>query len=120
MDKEQLKSNILELINEKVEIPPYELEPLFDKAGVPFNGKRSMTIDKDKKQVVIYHCSTEFGEIIQELCKDNKIKIVIKKTYLMRYLIDGKVPPLPLSLGDKAKVPSWVPVVFKIKEKDDE
>lgn len=120
MNNEQLKSNILELINEKVEIPSYELEPLFDKAGVPFNGVRSMTTDTDKKQVVFYHCSTEFGEIIQELCTDNKMKIVTKQNYLMRYLIDGKVPPLPLSLGDKANVPSWVPVVFKIKEKDDE
>ncbi|PNZ10988.1 hypothetical protein CD113_09205 [Staphylococcus simiae] len=115
-----MKSNILELIDEKVEVPPYELEPLFNKAGVPFNGKRSMTTDTDKKRVVFYHCSTEFGEIIQELCKDNKIKIVTTQNCLTRYLIDGKVPPLPLSIGDKANVPSWLPVVFKIKEKDDE
>lgn len=113
-----LKDKVLEFIRENGSTYIYELEPLFDEEGIPFEGDRSLTFDGDKNKVFFHHCTTESGSVIQELYQENKISIIHNPRYVMRYLSDGKVPPLPLSItNDELDKPSWVPVVLRIKDK---
>ncbi|MCH4331173.1 hypothetical protein [Staphylococcus haemolyticus] len=114
---EQIKRKVIKFIEDKEETYIYELEPLFDKAGVPFNGKRSLVYEDKRNQVFFYHCSTESGSVISELSNENKIVIKHKPSAVNRYLLDGKVPPLPLAITDDVDKPSWVPVVLRIKGK---
>ncbi|WP_368916308.1 hypothetical protein [Staphylococcus epidermidis] len=114
-----LKDKVLEFIRENGSTYIYELKPLFDEAGIPFEGDRSLTFDGDKNKVFFYHCTTESGSVVQELYQENKISIVHNPRYVMRYLLDGKVPPLPLSItNDELDKPSWIPVVLRIKVKE--
>ena len=65
-----LKDKVLEFIRENGSTYIYELKPLFDEAGIPFEGDRSLTFDGDKNKVFFYHCTTESGSVIQELYQD--------------------------------------------------
>ena len=113
----QIKKEVLKIIEDKGEAYIYELEPIFDNAGVPFNGKRSLVYKDKRNQVFFYHCSTESGSVISELSNENKILIKHKPSAVNRYLLDGKVPPLPLAITDEVSTPSWIPVVLRIKDK---
>lgn len=117
IDLEQLKNDVTNFIDEKGDVFIYELEPLFDKAGIPFDGKRSLIFKEKKNQVIFYHCSTESGSVISELSNENKIVIKHKPSAVNRYLLDGKVPPLLLAITDEVSKPSWIPVVLRIKDK---
>ena len=112
-----LKDKVLEFIRENGSTYIYELKPLFDEVGIPFEGDRSLTFDGDKNRVFFYHCTTESGSVIQELYQENKISIVHNPRYVERDLLDGKVPPLPLVITDDVDKTSWVPVVLRIKDK---
>ena len=114
---EQIKRKVIKFIEDKGEAYIYELEPIFDKAGVPFNGKRSLVYKDKRNQVFFYHCSTESGSVISDLSNEGKIVIKHKHIAVNRYLLDGKVPPLPLAITDEVSTPSWIPVVLRIKDK---
>ena len=105
-----LKDKVLEFIRENGSTYIYELKPLFDEAGIPFEGDRSLTFDGDKNKV-------ESGSVIQELYQENKISIIHNPRYVEWYLLDGKVPPLPLAITEDVDKASWVPVVLRIKDK---
>ena len=76
----------------------------------------SLTFDGDKNRV-FYHCTTESGSVVQELYQENKISIIHNPRYVEKYLLDGKVPPLPLAITDDVDKASWIPVVLQIKDK---
>ena len=69
---------------------------------------------KIRNQVFFYHCSTESGSVISDLSNEGKIVIKHKHIAVNRYLLDGKVPPLPLAITDEVST-SWIPVVLRIK-----
>lgn len=98
---DQLKDEVINFIDENEEAFIYELEPLFDKAGIPFEGERSLIFKEKKNQVIFYHCSTESDSVISELSNENKILIKHKPSAVNRYLLDGKVPPLPLAITER-------------------
>lgn len=62
-----LKDKVLEFIRENGSTYIYELKPLFDEVGIPFEGDRSLTFDGDKNRVFFYHCTTEYRSCIKKI-----------------------------------------------------
>ena len=70
-----LKDKVLEFIRENGSTYIYELEPLFDKACVPFEGNRSLTFDGDKNRVFFYHCTTVQVQLYRSCIKKIKYQL---------------------------------------------
>ncbi|HCW7756440.1 TPA: hypothetical protein OYE87_002694 [Staphylococcus aureus] len=123
MDKEQLKKYIYEYVKEYKEIPIYQLEDLFKEINHDYIGRTSITHDKDENIVFWsgWNKITMFALI--ELVKSEQLDLVYRGSFIMRYLLDGRVPNLPLVIcypedGQQTDVPSWVPMVLRINKEE--
>ncbi|HHW6473423.1 TPA: hypothetical protein ACU2TZ_000292 [Staphylococcus aureus] len=123
MDKEQLKKYIYEYVKEYKEIPIYQLEDLFKEINHDYIGRTSITHDKDENIVFWsgWNKITMFALI--ELVKSEQLDLVYRGSFIMRYLLDGRVPNLPLDIcypedGQQTDVPSWVPMVLRINKEE--
>ncbi|HFV7782324.1 TPA: hypothetical protein ACH97M_001492 [Staphylococcus aureus] len=123
MDKEQLKKYIYEYVKEYKEIPIYQLEDLFKEINHDYIGRTSITHDKDENIVFWsgWNKITMFALI--ELVKSEQLDLVYRGSFIMRYLLDGRVLNLPLAIcypedGQQTDVPSWVPMVLRINKEE--
>ncbi|MCQ1163995.1 hypothetical protein NNK10_10825 [Staphylococcus aureus] len=123
MDKEQLKKYIYDYVKEYKEIPIYQLEDLFKEMNHDYIGRTSVTHDKDENIVFWsgWNKITMFALI--ELVKSEQLDLVYRGSFVMRYLLDGRVPNLPLAIcyledGQQTDVPSWVPMVLRINKEE--
>ena len=123
MDKEQLKKTIYDYVKEYKEIPIYQLEDLFEEINHDYIGRTSITHDKDENIVFWsgWNKITMFALI--ELVKSEQLDLVYRGRFVMRYLLDGRVPNLPLAIcypedGQQTDVPSWVPMVLRINKEE--
>ncbi|EUG12314.1 hypothetical protein, partial [Staphylococcus aureus] len=98
MDKEQLKKYIYDYVKEYKEIPIYQLEDLFKEMNHDYIGRTSVTHDKDENIVFWsgWNKITMFALI--ELVKSEQLDLVYRGSFVMRYLLDGRVPNLPLAI----------------------
>ena len=55
-------------------------------------------------------------QLYRSCIKKTKYQLFITR-YVEKYLLDGKVPPLPLAITDDVDKASWIPVVLQIKDK---
>ena len=57
-----------------------------------------------------------------ELVKSEQLDLVYRGSFVMRYLLDGRVPNLPLAICyqkmDNKLTPSWVPMVLRINKEE--
>ncbi|MBJ6274894.1 hypothetical protein JGU48_07270 [Staphylococcus aureus] len=123
MDKEQLKKYIYDYVKEQKEIPIYQLEDLFKEMDHDYIGKTSVTHDKDKNIVFWSGWSKVTMFALIELVKSEQLDLVYIGSYVMRYLLDGRVTNLPLAIcypedGQQTDVPSWVPMVLRINKEE--
>lgn len=123
MDKEQLKKYIYDYVKEYKEIPIYQLEDLFKEINHDYIGRTSITHDKDENVVFWsgWNKITMFALI--ELVKSEQLDLVYRGSFVMRYLLDGRVPNLPLAIcyqedGQQTDVLSWVPMVLRINKEE--
>ncbi|HCU6927180.1 TPA: hypothetical protein OVX34_001944 [Staphylococcus aureus] len=123
MDKEQLKKYIYDYVKEYKEIPIYQLEDLFKEMNHDYIGRTSVTHDKDENIVFWsgWNKITMFALI--ELVKSEQLDLVYRGSFVMRYLLDGRVPNLLLAIcypedGQQTDVPSWVPMVLRINKEE--
>ncbi|MFB1529227.1 hypothetical protein ABC926_09925 [Staphylococcus aureus] len=123
MDKEQLKKYIYDYVKEYKEIPIYQLEDLFKEMNHDYIGRTSVTHDKDENIVFWsgWNKITMFALI--ELVKSEQLDLVYRGSFVMRYLLDGRVPNLSLAIcypedGQQTDVPSWVPMVLRINKEE--
>ncbi|MGW9860561.1 hypothetical protein ACUXPZ_001002 [Staphylococcus epidermidis] len=119
MDKEKLKQYIYDYVKEHKEIPIYQLEDLFKELDYDFKGKASVTHDIDKNIVFWSGWNKLTMYALIELVKGEQLDLVYRASYVMRYLLDGRVPSLPLSItypeyGQQTEVPSWVPMLLRV------
>ncbi|MBO8562881.1 hypothetical protein, partial [Staphylococcus aureus] len=105
------------------EIPIYQLEDLFKEINHDYIGRTSITHDKDENIVFWsgWNKITMFALI--ELVKSEQLDLVYRGSFIMRYLLDGRVPNLPLAIcypedGQQTDVPSWVPMVLRINKEE--
>lgn len=122
MEKEQLKQYMYDYVKEHKEIPIYQLEDLFKELGYNFKGKASVTHDIDKNIVFWSGWNEMTMRALIELVKGEQLDLVYRGSYVMRYLLDGRVPNLPLAIsypvdGQQTEVPSWVPMLLKVSKK---
>ena len=72
-----LKDQVLEFIRENGNTYIYELEPLFDKACVPFEGNRSLTFDGDKNRVFFTTAQQNQVQLYRSCIKKTKYQLFI-------------------------------------------
>ncbi|HCY1729675.1 TPA: hypothetical protein O1H40_002805 [Staphylococcus aureus] len=123
MDKEQLKKYIYDYVKEYKEIPIYQLEDLFKEMNHDYIGRTSVTHDKDENIVFWSGWNKIPMFALIELVKSEQLDLVYRGSFVMRYLLDGRVPNLPLAIcypedGQQTDVPSWVPMVLRINKEE--
>ena len=119
MEKEQLKQYMYDYVKEHKEIPIYQLEDLFKELEHDYKGKTSVTHDQDKNIVFWSGWNEMTMRALIELVKGEQLDLVYRGSYVMRYLLDGRVPNLPLEIsypvdGQQTEVPSWVPMLLRV------
>lgn len=119
MNKEQLKQYMYDYVKEHKEIPIYQLEDLFKELDHDYKGKTSVTHDQDKNIVFWSGWNKLTMYALIELVKGEHLDLIYRASYVMRYLLDGRVPNLPLSItypeyGQQTEVPSWVPMLLRV------
>lgn len=122
MDKEKLKKYIYDYVKEHKEIPIYQLEDLFKELDYDFKGKASVTCDIDKNVVFWSGWNEMTMGVLIELVKGEKLDLVYRTSYVMRYLLDGRVPNLPLAISypeyeQQTELPSWLPMLLRVTNK---
>lgn len=119
MEKEQLKQYMYDYVKEYEEIPIYQLEDLFKELDHDYKGKASVTNEHDKNIVFWSGWNKLTMYALIELVKGEHLDLVYRGSYVMRYLLDGRVPSLPLAItypeyGQQTEVPSWVPMLLRV------
>ncbi|MCG1866742.1 hypothetical protein RJB90_11425 [Staphylococcus capitis] len=122
MDKEKLKKYVYDYVKEHKEIPIYQLEDLFKELEYDYKGKVSVTHDQDKNIVFWSGWNEMTMRALIELVKGEQLDLVYRGSYVMRYLLDGRVPSLPLAItypvdGQQTEVPSWLPMLLRLTNK---
>ena len=125
MEKEQLKQYMYDYVKEHKEIPIYQLEDLFKELEHDYKGKTSVTHDQDKNIVFWSGWNEMTMRALIELVKGEQLDLVYRSSYVMRYLLDGRVPNLPLAINypeyeQQTEVPSWLPMLLRVTNKGDE
>lgn len=122
MDKEQLKQYMYDYVKEHKEIPIYQLEDLFEELDYAFKGKASVSHDIDNNIVFWSGWNEMTMHALIELVKGEQLDLVYRSSYVMRYLLDGRVPNLPLAISypeyeQQTQVPSWLPMLLRVTNK---
>lgn len=112
MDKQTLKTAVLEYIRKKDEVSYAELQWLFNRLGFDYRGE--FEIYSPVNENVIFWCgwNREAIEILNELKAENLIEQ--EPAQMMIYLIDGAALRLPVvKKAVNYKTPHWLPLVFR-------
>lgn len=115
-DKERAKELVLEYIRNHKGTSFVEIENLFERNNYDYKGDYAPSSNKFSNVVYWIGWKEEASDILAELEEENKIcRGYAKHTYMI-YLIDGKVPSLPVAKQMRDyKALHWLPCVFNAK-----
>lgn len=118
MNKDELKSAILEYIESHKGTTFTEIEWVFEENNFDYEGNLAYTSGENPNIVFWVDWNKEAFTIIDELKRDGFIEM--SPCPLIVYLIDGKLPTLPVAKSKYIKTNHWLPATFNICKKDTE
>ena len=111
MKKDEMKTKILEYIEQNDHVSYAELEWLFEQNDYDYKGNLDALSEKCEHVVFWTGWKKEAYDMLGELISEGKVHR--KPTPLFTYLIDGKTLLLPqVRRGTQYKTDHWLPAVF--------
>lgn len=118
MNKQKLKSEILEYIESHDGTTFVEIEDVFEDNKFIYKGDGAYTSGQHPNVVFWVGWNQEAFNIIAELKQDGLIEMDICPPII--YLVDGKGLDLPIVKSKNIKTDHWLPVAFNICTKEKE
>ncbi|HDZ8824598.1 TPA: pathogenicity island protein [Staphylococcus aureus] len=112
MNKNQLKSEILEYIKAHAGTSFVEIEHVFEENNFDYKGDGAYTSGNHKNIIFWVGWNEEAFNIVADLKRDGLIEMQICPP--MYYLIDGKGLKLPIVKNKNIKIDHWLPVTFNL------
>ncbi|WP_269924663.1 pathogenicity island protein [Staphylococcus aureus] len=118
MNKNQLKSEVLEYIKAHAGTSFVEIERVFEENNFDYKGDGAYTSGQHPNVVFWVGWNQEAFDVIAELKKDGHIEMDICEPIV--YMVDGKGLDLPIVRSKNIKTDHWLPVTFTISKKETE
>nr|AET14338.1 hypothetical protein [Staphylococcus aureus] len=118
MNKNQLKTEILEYIKAHAGTSFVEIERVFEENNFDYKGDGAYTSGQHPNVVFWIGWNQEAFDVIAELKKDRRIEMDICEPIV--YMVDGKGLDLPIVKSKNIKTDHWLPVTFTISKKETE
>ncbi|HDD0568388.1 TPA: pathogenicity island protein [Staphylococcus aureus] len=116
MNKNQLKSEILEYIKAHAGTSFVEIERVFEENNFDYKGVGAYTSGQHPNVVFWVGWNQEAFDVIAELKKDGHIEMDICEPIV--YMVDGKGLDLPIVRSKNIKTDHWLPVTFNVSKKE--
>ena len=112
-----MKEKIYKFICERKEVTFVELERFFEGNGIDYKGDFAIGTSTGVPVYMWFGWKEEIAKILAQLRSEKKITFFPATVFI--YLVDGKVPSVPIYKGRRVKKDHWLPALVCTKEHAD-